>query len=434
MHSTPTANHFGDQRDWFFRARFGMFVHWGVYAVDGWHEQQHCRQGMTREAYRATAQRFDPAGFDPDAWIDLAQECGMGYLVVTAKHIDGFCMFHSAVSDFTVAGTPHQRDLIRQIATACHRRGFPFGVYFSALDNLHPWYPRSGKGHESPAEPGDAPDYPRYMDFVRTQVRELCTNYGELSVFWWDANRTGTTDPSINTLIRELQPRCVINNRGWDAGDFGTPERSFAADTDSVEPFGGPTEACESVGSQSWGFRSDEDYFTPRYLMRRIDLMMARGANYLLNVGPDENGRIPREQGRILRRVGEWYAKVREAFEEAQLCTDLSTNREVLLTRRGTTVYVHLNQEPGTTAVILSPIQVLPRTAVLLNTGALVNCDINRLPTLHSQPRTAALRLHDLPVEQHAGEVLVVRLEFGPELDQQPARESLGAADGLGTR
>ena len=425
---------FGDQRDWFFRARFGLFLHWGIYAVDGWHEQQHYRQRLARDRYRAIAQRFDPSGFDPDAWIDLAQECGMGYLVVTAKHIDGFCLFHSAVSDFTVAHTPYRRDLIDQIATACHRRGLPFGVYFSALDNLHPCYPRSGKGHESTPEPGDTPDYDRYMGFVRAQVRELCTNYGELSVFWWDANRTGTTEPSMNALIRELQPRCVINNRGWDDGDFGTPERSYSPDSEAIEPFDRPTEACESVGSQSWGYRSDEDYFTPRYLTRRIDLMMARGANYLLNVGPDALGRIPCEQQRILRRVGAWYAAAREAFDNATLAAHLSTNREVLLTRRDNTVYAHLNQEPRTTAVALPPIEVLPREAVLLNTGAAVACDINRLPSLHDQPRTAALRLHGLPVEEHTGQVLVVRLEFGPELDAQPEPEPRADAGDVAAR
>jgi len=420
---------FGDRRDWFPRARFGLFLHWGIYAVEGWHEQQHYRQGMTRDAYRALAQRFDPAGFDPHAWIDLARKCGMGYLVVTAKHIDGFCMFHSAVSDFTVAATPYREDLIGQIATACHNRDLPFGVYFSALDNLHPACPRSGKPHQSPAEPGDAPDYERYMDFVRAQVRELCTSYGELSVFWWDANRTGATDPGINALIRQLQPGCVINNRGWDEGDFGTPERSYGADAEAVAPFERLTEACESVGSQSWGYRVDEDYFTPRYLMRRVDLMMARGANYLLNVGPDARGRIPAEPRRLLQRVGAWYGAVREAFDGATLATDLSVNRDVLLTRRGHTVYVHLNREPATSSVALPPIEALPRRAVLLNTGAPVACDINRLPTLHGQPRTAALRLHDLPVEAHAGEVLVVRLEFGPELDAAPGAGDPADAD-----
>lgn len=421
---------FGDPRDWFAEARFGLFVHWGLYAVDGWHEQQHYRLRMGRAAYRALLPRFNPRGFDPDAWLDLAEACGLRYLVVTAKHIDGFCLFHSAVSDFTVAATPYREDLIARIATVCHRRGFPFGVYFSALDNLQPFYPRAGRPHESPPEPGDAPDLDRYMAFVRAQVRELCTRYGELRVFWWDANRTGIADRSINDMIRSLQPACVINDRGWDAGDFGTPERSYDAAADAVTAFTRRTEACESVGSQSWGYRTDEDYFTPRYLAGRMDLMLAKGANYLLNVGPDARGRIPAPQRRILRRIGAWYGRVREAFEGTTLAGDLTSNREVLLTRRENTVYVHLNALPRTTAVLLRPLNTVPRRATLLNTGEPVACDVNRLPILHHEPVTTCLRLHSLPVERLAGEVPVVRLEFedGSELDQ-PRPDAAPSAD-----
>ncbi len=412
---------FGDARDWFMEARFGMFVHWGVYALDAWHEQQHYRQCLGRREYRALANRFDPRGFEPDAWLDLAEECGMRYLVVTAKHIDGFCLFHSRVSDFTIARTPYRRDLIEQIAAACRRRSFPFGVYFSALDNLQPFYPRAGRAHESPPEPGDAPDLARYMEFVRAQVRELCTQYGELRVFWWDGNRTGFEDRSINDMIRALQPTCVINDRGWDEGDFGTPERSYDAEADVAAPFARRTEACESVGSQSWGYRRDEDYFTPRYLMSRIDLMMCKGANYLLNVGPDSMGRIPPEQQCILREVGAWYRRVREAFVDTSLAGDLTRNRDVLLTRRGNTVYVHLNALPKTTAVVLHPITALPGSAVLLNTGEPVSCDINRLPALHRDPVTACLRLHDLPVASLRGQVPVIRLDFDDQNSLQRA-------------
>jgi alpha-L-fucosidase len=403
---------FNDPRNGFHQARFGLFVHWGLYAVDGWHEQQHYRLGMSRAAYRAILPRFNPRGFDPDAWLDLAQACGLHYLVVTAKHIDGFCLFHSAVSDFTVAATPYRQDLLAQIAAACHRRAFPFGVYFSALDNLLPFYPRTGQAHEAPAEPGDQPDLERYMAFVRAQVHELCTRYGELRVFWWDANRTGFVDRSINDLIRRLQPNCVINDRGWDEGDFGTPERSYDPGADALTPFAKLTEACESVGSQSWGYRTDEDYFTPRYLQGRIDLMLAKGANYLLNVGPDARGRIPAPQRRILRQVGAWYGKTREAFAGTALAAELTTNCEVLLTRRDNTVYVHLNAPPKTTAVVLRPLNVLPQQVTLLNTGEPVACDLNRLPALHREAVPTCLRLHSLPVARLAAEVPVIKLEF----------------------
>jgi len=127
---------FNDARDWFFRARFGMFVHWGIYSINGWHEQEQYRRGMGRSEYRRIASRFNPRAFNPDKWIDLAEQSGMRYIVLTAKHIDGFCMFDSAVSDFKITNTPFKKDIVGMLADACHRRNFHFGVYLSALDNL----------------------------------------------------------------------------------------------------------------------------------------------------------------------------------------------------------------------------------------------------------------------------------------------------------
>jgi len=422
---------FHDDRDWFFKARFGMFVHWGVYALNGWHEQEHYRGGMSRTEYRSLAARFNPRHFNPDAWLDLAETSGMRYLVLTAKHLDGFCMFDSAVSDFKITNTPFKKDIIRMLADACRRRNFHFGLYFSCLDNLHKNYPRAGRAHESGTEPGDEPDYEKYMEFARAQVKELCSNYGRIDVFWWDGNRTGMVDRSINDMIRKLQPSCVINDRGWDEGDFGTPERNYDDATAYIpEPFSKPTEACESIGSQSWGFRKDEDYFTPIYLMRRMDLMFSKGANFLLNVGPDAAGRIPAEQERILSSIGRWYNRVKEAWDDTRFAGGAAGNKDVILTVRDKTVYVHLVKSPATTAVILRQLNVLPVTATLLNTGAPVQCDVNRLPVLFREKNKAALRLYNLPVEQLAVEVPVIRLEFdAPVEGNLPAPQTAGGVD-----
>ncbi|MDO9541204.1 MAG: alpha-L-fucosidase [Kiritimatiellia bacterium] len=412
---------FNDTRDWFFRARFGMFVHWGIYAINGWHEQEQYRRGTGRSEYSRLAPRFNPHAFNPDKWLDLAEQSGMRYIVLTAKHIDGFCMFDSAVSDFKITNTPFKKDIVGMLADACHRRNFHFGVYFSALDNLHKTYPRSGKNHESAAEPGDEPDYDKYMQFVRAQVRELCGNYGKIDVFWWDGNRTGVRDPSINAMIRKLQPSCVINDRGWDEGDFGTPERNYDdAAAYTPEPFSKPTEACESIGSQSWGFRKDEDYFTPIYLVRRMDLMFSKGANFLLNVGPDADGRIPVEQERILNKIGRWYNRVKEAWDDTRFAGSVAVNKDVIMTVRDKTVYVHLVKSPATTAVIMHPLNILPVEAKLLNTGAPVRCDLNRLPVLYMAEGKTALRIFDLPVEQLADEALVIKLEFDRPVNNLP--------------
>lgn len=267
--------------------------------------------------------------------------------------------------------SPYGRDIVGQLADACHRRNFPLGLYYSVVDWHHPSYPNEGRHHElAGAEDGDQPDWERYMNYLQAQVRELCTQYGEIRHFFWDMNVPKFRDPSVNAMLRSLQPNMVINNRGFDDGDFGTPEREYHKDdTDRSTWFDRPTEACNSVGTQSWGYRKDEDYYTSAFLIQSIDEMMSKGAHYLLNVGPDADGRIPDVASAILSDIGDWYGRTREAFSDTQPCAELTVNRDVLLTRRGNVVYVHLKNPVKSDAVVLPPIGEEPSTAVLLNTG-----------------------------------------------------------------
>ncbi len=358
---------FGDGRDWFFHKRFGLFVHWGLYAIPGWHEQHQWRLHVPRSEYARLADQWNPSCFDPDAWLNLMETVGMTYLCLTAKHHDGFCLWNSAQTPFKTMNTPYGRDIVGMLAEACQRRRrrIPLCLYYSCVDWSYPHYPNQGRHHELPGpEPGDQPDHARYMEFVKAQVRELCTQYGELHGFWWDMNVEGHRDPSVNALIRRLQPNAVINDRGYDAGDFGTPERDYEPGQDAVRVFTRPTEANQSVGSQSWGYRRAEDYYADAHLIRSIDRFLARGANYLLNVGPLPDGSIPPEAEGILRRIGAWYAAVREALDGATSASYLTENSTVLLTRRDNTLYVHLHTEPVSEAVSLKPLAILPRRQV----------------------------------------------------------------------
>ena len=408
---------FGDGRDWFFEKRFGMFVHWGIYAVAGWHEQMQWRGRVPREEYVKLAERWNPVKFDPDAWLDLAEEVGMRYICLTTKHHDGFCLFDTKLTDFNTTHTPYGKDIVGMLAEACHRRDFPLCLYYSCADWHHPNYPNEGRHHELAPQPGDEPDLMKYLDFLRGQVRELCTNYGKIHGFWWDMNVPEHVDPTINQLIRDLQPGVIINDRGYDvrtpasAGDFGTPERDYDPSGEEVLTFDRPTEACQSVGLESWGWRVDEDYYTDRHLIRSLDRYMARGANYLLNIGPTGEGEIAPMQQDILRRVGHWYNAVKESLLEVEPASQLVENRQVLLTRRGNTVYVHLHRDPVYDAVKLKPIQTLPVRATLLNDGRAVECAVDVLPSEHGT-QTPCLRLKRLPVNELCNEALVVKLEF----------------------
>jgi alpha-L-fucosidase len=417
---------FSDGRDWFFQKRFGMFVHWGIYAVAGWHEQMQWRGRVPRAEYVKLAERWNPVRFDPDIWLDLAEAVGMRYICLTTKHHDGFCLFDTKLTSFNTMNTPYGKDIVGMLAEACHRRDFPLCLYYSCADWHQPNYPNEGRHHELEPQPGDAPDLMKYLEFLRGQVRELCTNYGKIHGFWWDMNVPKYVDPSINQLIRDLQPGVIINNRGYDEGDFGTPERDYDPSGDEVLTFDRPTEACQSVGLESWGWRTDEDYYTDRHLIRSIDKYMARGANYLLNVGPTGEGEIAPAQQDILRRVGHWYNAVKESLLDVAPASQLTDNRQVLLTRRGNTLYVHLHRDPVYDAVKLKPIQTLPVRATLLNDGRPVECAVDVLPSEHVS-QTPCLRLKRLPVNELCNEVLVVKLEFA---DGEFASGEAGGASG----
>jgi alpha-L-fucosidase len=408
-HSDGKLYRFGDGRDWFFEKRFGMFIHWGLYSIPGWHEQHQYRAKVERSEYVRLKNQWNPYRFDPDEWLDLMEETGMRYLCITAKHCDGFCLWDTKQTDFNTMNTPFGKDIIRMVADACHRRNIPLCLYYSIVDWNNPNYPNQGRPHELQPQTHDSPDQARYVEFVRKQVRELCSNYGEICGVWWDANRLGLVDPSINQMIRILQPNAVINNRGFDEGDFSTPERDYEKD-DRIS-FDRPTEACQSVGMESWGFRKNEDYYNDRHLIRSIDKYLARDANYLLNVGPDPLGIIPPKSRQILINIGKWYQSVRESFENVDAASQLTSNKNVMLTKRKNILFVHLNKDPEGNVVKMRPFTVAPKNAILLNNNQKIEFELEFAPQDHMLQKSF-LRLVNLPTNELCNTVLVIKLEF----------------------
>jgi alpha-L-fucosidase len=414
---------FHDGRDWFNRRRFGMFIHWGIFSVPAWHEQVLWRGRMRRSEYEAYAREFNPVNFDPDRWLDLARSVGMEYITVTAKHHDGFCMFDSKYTDYSVMHSPYKKDIIRMIAESARRHDFKFGVYYSIPDWHHPNYPNQGRHHEMWGNrENDDPDYDRYFEYMENQVTELCTNYGEISQLFWDLNVLDYNNREFNDRMRRLQPSMLINNRGPDNGDYATPERDYDSpdrQTSQGMEFPGRTEACQSLGRESWGHRIDEDYYNPKYLMQSMDKILAMGGNYLLNVGPRADGTFDERDTVSLKRIGQWYNKVKEAFApDTYPATSMITghcNRpmrdKILLTRRKNTVYVHAYEDLAANSVSLYPFTLLPATAALLNTGEKVDAVVSKTPHYHEEDR-AFLRLRNLPSADITGEPLVIKLEF----------------------
>ena len=394
-----------------------MFVHWGLYSIPGWHEQHQWRARVPRNEYVKLAGQWNPKQFDPEQWLDLMEEAGMKYITLTSKHHDGFCLWDTRQTAFNTMNTPYRKDIVGMLSDACHRRKIPLCLYYSIADWNQPNYPNMGRHHELPVQPQDSPDWNKYMAFLKEQVRELCSNYGEIHGIWWDMNVPEYKDASVNEMIRKLQPGAVINNRGFDDGDFGTPERDYENVAVAGKGLSRPVEACQSVGMESWGYKKDEDYYTDRHLIGSIDHYLARDANYLLNVGPTAEGQIPSEATAILKRIGKWKASVDESFKNVQSDTDILPAKEVIVTKRDQTLYVHLNQSPSGNGIKLKPINVLPVKATLLNTGDAVDCVVNLSPGDHISQQPY-LRLRNLPVNENANTVLVVKLEFDRPLEQ----------------
>jgi alpha-L-fucosidase len=409
--------HFGDGRDWFFENRYGMFVHWGLYSIPGWHEQHQWRARVPKAEYEKLAQQWNPVRFNPEQWLDLMEEAGMKYITLTTKHHDGFCLWNSQQTRFNTMNTPYKKDVVGMLSDACHKRNIPLCLYYSIADWNQPNYPNQGRHHELPVQPQDSPDWNKYMEFLKGQVRELCSNYGEIHGFWWDMNVPEFKDPSINAMIRKLQPKAVINNRGFDAGDFGTPERDFDNAAAEAKSFNRPTEACQSVGMESWGYKKDEDYYTDRHLIGSIDRYLARNANYLLNVGPTGEGVIPKEAADILRRIGRWKKMVDESYQNVLPDAILADTSGVLVTKRERTLYIHMNKALVGTGLKLKPIDVMPTKATLLNNGKPVDCAVNLCPSDHATQQPY-LRLRNLPANELANTVLIAKLEFDRPLEE----------------
>jgi len=398
---------------------FGMFVHWGIYAQLEDHEQAFARRDMDRAEYESLASAFNPILYDPEDWVLTAKRAGMKYICFTTKHHDGFCMWDTKQTDYNIMHTPYGRDVLRMLADACARHGMKLSLYYSLPD----WHEESAYNplstHQFKAAAPEKADSEAYRAFVKRQIGELLTGYGPIYTLFWDIPPQ-IEDPSINAYARSLQPGILINDRGYDSGDFSTPERQI--------PDGGRftrmTEACQSVGMQSWGYRRDEDYFTPRYLMQGIDKTMAMGGSYLLNVGPMPDGRICPEAKAILARIGAWYNRLEGTLEDtdaAEMDYKISSNAMMqgdpcqALEKNGKT-YLHFPSGLTASSVYLRNYPSMPASVRLMNTGA-------ALPFTRVEPeldasgnaRPAFLRISGIPADREplVTEPAVIEITWG---------------------
>jgi len=395
--------------------KLGMFIHWGIYALTALQEQAIVRYDLDREEYESLRQKFDPQRYDPEKWVLLAKEAGMKYICFTTKHHDGFCMWDTKYSDYNVMNTPYGKDVLKMLADACHKHGMLLSLYYSNPDWHHEYGYNPASSHQWRSVQTERVDLETYREYIKNQVTELLTNYGPIYTFFWDIPPK-IEDPSMNQLVRRLQPGIYINNRGWDEGDFSTPEREYKA-TEGTR-FTRMTEACNSVGQQSWGYRENEDFYSIRHLTTSIDRIMSMGGSYLLNVGPSAEGEITPEYAERIRRVGDWYRRMEgclECTEEDTFFYESRHNRYIANKKNGKT-YLHFYEGLISSSVALKGYPRLPRRVRLMNTGRDLAFKIEVLPEFFNGKTGKAevefLHITGIPIDDLLAEPIVLEIEW----------------------
>lgn len=353
--------------EWYVNARFGMFLHWGLYAIPARGEWMRSFEKLTDEEYQRYFDEFNPTDYDPKKWAHMAKQAGMKYMVLTAKHHDGFCLFDSQYTDFKSTNTRCGRDLVREYVDAVRGEGLKVGLYYSLLDWHHEDYPHfSDSAHpmyQNPDYPDEGRVWERYLEYMHNQVRELCTNYGKIDILWFDysfgeysGEKWGAT--KLVNMVRTLQPGVIIDNRlevsgsGLGSlasgnplpyhGDFVSPEQIIPQE--GIRDVNGKPliwEACFTM-NDSWGYRLTDKYFKPAsMLIKKLVECVSKGGNMLLNVGPDAKGNFPEESVHILQEIGKWMDKNAESIYGCGM-SEMPRPDFGRITQKGNLLYYHI--------------------------------------------------------------------------------------------
>ena len=398
-----------------FDNKFGMFIHWGPYAALGLHEQALARYNIPYIEYEAMAMQFNPTEYNPEEWVLLAKKCGMKYICFTAKHHDGFCMWDTKATDYNIMNTPYGKDVLKMLADACKKHGILLSLYYSNPDWHYEYgYNPESKSHQWGAKYKNQVNTVKLREFIKAQITELLTNYGKIYTLFWDIPPC-IYDPSLNELARKLQPDIYINDRGWSEGDFSTPEREYEAANNGR--FTRMTEACNSVGAHSWGYRVGEDFYTKRHLCCAIDRYMSAGASYLLNVGPDKKGVITDDYCQNLLKVADWYNRMDECLEchEAD-DTDygIKNNKYIANMKNGKT-YLHFYEGIMSNSVAIKNYTKVPKSVRFMNSGESLHYNIIPLPEfmdMSKQHQDTLLHIYGIDVDKYSDEPIVLEIEW----------------------
>jgi len=412
--------------------RFGLFIHWGLYAVSARNEWMRHRERTPDAVYDRYADYFYPDLYDPEDWVSQAESAGMRYVVVTTKHHDGFCLWPSALTQFSVAATPWGRDLIGPLVQAVRDRGLAMGLYHSLIDWHHPDFPLDGL-HPLRDDPTalahqSGRDIARYRDYLHGQVRELLSGYGKIDEFWLDFSYTnhvhegqrvwggkGADDwgsAELLAMVRALQPGILVNDRLDIPGDFLTPEQYQP--TSRMQRDGGPVlwEACQTLNG-SWGYdRDNRDFKSVGLLLRMLVDTVSMDGNLLLNVGPTARGEFDPVAAEVLGEIGQWMRRHSRSIYGAGP-SEFSPPPDCRYTQRGNRLYLHLFAWPFE-AVHLPGLAGLVEHAQFLHDGSEVrqgqaDPQLDAYATVPVAQPNGTLTL-ELPVRKPDVEIPVIEL------------------------
>ena len=357
--STPAAAEEVSQRDeplaWWRAARFGLFIHWGPVALKGTEIGWSRGREVPTEEYDNLYRSFNPTEFDADEWVRIAKAAGMKYIVITSKHHDGFCLWDSAYTDYDIMSTPFHRDVLAELSAECRRQGLKFCVYYSICDWHHPDYPTDSPGGKG-RKPN--PNMPRYVEHLKSQLRELLESYGPLGLVWFDGQWEPPWTPehgnNLYRFLKDIQPDLIINNRVSKAshgaagttkqnadnpGDYDTPEQRIGAFSRDR-----PWETCMTICRQ-WAWKPNDQMKSTKECIQTLVRTAGGDGNFLFNVGPMPNGRIEPRQAERLREMGEWLEKYGESIYGTR-GGPLKPGSAGASTCRGNKVYVHILHWP----------------------------------------------------------------------------------------
>ncbi|HUB80711.1 MAG TPA: alpha-L-fucosidase [Bryobacteraceae bacterium] len=380
---------------WWHEARFGMFIHWGLYSTLGRHEWAMEEEGIPVAEYERQAKLFKPKPNAARDWARLAKSAGQKYMVMTTKHHEGFCNFDTKLTNYCAPKQGPGRDLVKEYVEAARGEGLRVGFYYSLMDWHHPDGARCKTDEQARR---------RFVEYTHGLIRELMTNYGKIDVLWYDVDWPLTAEEweseKMNDMVFSLQPDIIVDNRNGLPGDFSTPEQTIRADDKHA------WESCMTM-NDSWGYqRADDNWKSPKTIVRNLVTCAKDTGNYLLNIGPKADGSIPEESVRILAAVGSWMQRNGPTIYQSEKCQP-GSSEFARFSRKGNTLYMHVHYWPGST-VSLGGLTNQVKSARLFATGKEIKFDQDKF----------RLRMTGLPENPPDDPVTTIAIECDGEPHQ----------------